>query len=119
MYLKLNSKGFTLIELAACVTLFIFIVIGITLVKKPNKETYIGTVIDCREMITEDACNYAVELEVSEIGDILTFSSTDRQFALVKPQDYVTVVVQKYSKFNIEKAGTYYNGRLIKKHRRK
>ena len=60
------------------------------------------------------AFSRAVSIEESN-GTILTFSSEDRQFAVVKVGDYIKIRICQYAPWNFVKAGTYYNGRLLQR----
>jgi hypothetical protein len=59
------------------------------------------------------AYSFAVELLVND--QYITFSSEDRQFATIAVGDKIEVMVLKYPPWNLEKSGTLYGGRLLKK----
>ena len=62
--------------------------------------------------VGEMAFSRAVSIEENN-QNILIFSTVDRQFAVVKKGDKVTVKVFRYPMWDFEKGGTYYGGRLL------
>jgi prepilin-type N-terminal cleavage/methylation domain-containing protein len=76
-------------------------------------EKLVNNVMMTNSSLSSQMFSFAVEIENDE--DIITFSTEDRQFATVKPGDKIKVKVFQYPFWNIGKAGTYYNGRLLKK----
>ena len=120
-----NCKGFTLIELMVVVVIC-FIVLG-TVVGSCSplmfRSTEIGTVMECTQMSPAAMMmsrhananlmfSSAVAMQLPS-GEIMTFSTEDRQFGAVAKGDQIKVMVSKYPPWEFTKAGTYYNGRLL------
>lgn len=126
-------KGFTLIELMIC-AIIILVVLGVFVgscsgcSKILFRKDYTGkvtkidhlmngqaTVIGKGVSIPSAAFSCAVELNVG--SEFVTFSSEDRQFATVDKDDSISVATFKYPPWNLDKAGTHYGGRLLKKYK--
>lgn len=59
--------------------------------------------------------SYAVKirtLDQSGAQAVVTASSTDRQFSVVKPGECIRATLYPYPPWNLEKGGTYHNARL-------
>lgn len=109
----LNRRGFTLIEMLVAV-----VIVGIIAITSLNVlvsgEEITGTVMKIQELpgtYNEDRA-FSVKLKCNP--DIITFSAVDRQWATVEKDERVTAKIYKYAWFHFGKAGTYYNGRLLK-----
>ncbi len=64
---------------------------------------------------TKDKDLFSFAIAVKEIsGEIVTGSSEDRQWAVVKVGQCVEVKFYPYPPWDLNKAGTYYNARLLK-----
>lgn len=121
-----RNNGFTLIEL-----LVVVIIIGILLSIGVGscsqiffQSIHTGVVTENVKMgegntgifASQDAKEIAFSRAVSIIEDnnnILTFSTVDRQFAVVQVGDKVKVKVFQYPPWDFTKGGTYHNGRLL------
>jgi hypothetical protein len=57
--------------------------------------------------------SFAVAIKENGTNEIITASSEDRQWAVVKPGLCVKVKFYPYPPWNLEKGGTYFNARLI------
>ncbi len=62
---------------------------------------------------TAQIFSFAVAIK-EKTGDIMTASSEDRQWALVRRGMCVDAVYYPYPPWNLDKAGTYYNARLVR-----
>lgn len=123
-----KDAGFTLIELlvvAVIVLIACSVVVGGCSQLFFNSE-FSGTVIDNQQLgsgqtgffASQDAKEIAFSRALNvrtQDGQDVVFSTIDRQFFVVKPGDCVKVKVFIYPPWMISKAGSMYNGRLIRK----
>jgi len=120
-------QGFTLIELMVVIVIIsIILSVGFgSCYSSFSKEEYIGTVTACENItnniyntnsrtISRSQFSFACDIKCDN-GEIISFSSEDRKFATVVKNDVIRVAVSKYAPWNFDKAGTFYNGRLLKK----
>jgi prepilin-type N-terminal cleavage/methylation domain-containing protein len=125
-------KGFTLVEILV-VAVIILIVGGVlvggcsgcgsqVLFRKncagkvtgiSNLSGQVNTVIG--RVIPSATFSFAVEMDIGK--EIINFSSEDRQFATIEKGDSISVAIFKYPPWVLDKAGTYHNGRLLKKYK--
>lgn len=114
------KKGLTLVEL-----IIVAVIVGITaiIIFSSNgfgifgeKITVTGVIMDVQIIsgTYEERESFAVKLKCG--NDIITFSAIDRQWATAESGENVTVEITKYGRFHYGKAGTFYNGRLLKTH---
>jgi prepilin-type N-terminal cleavage/methylation domain-containing protein len=127
----MKRNGFTLIELLVAIFIIgilvtiIFSSGGGTIYKLVSKQTYTGT-IDTIQNLTpsmalqsrDQSLTYSFAIDLSTPTEIISFSSEDRQFGIIKPKDSVTVAVFKYAPWHFSKAGTLYGGRLLKRYKK-
>ena len=132
MFHSLSRRGFSLIELLVGIFLSIMVltilaaIVGAVGSKLFFRSTHTGTVVECasltpqmivnntRSVATNPVYSFAVNIQGEE-GQILSFSSEDRQFAACNKGDVIRVLVFKYPPWNLDKSGTYYGGRLLQK----
>ncbi len=64
--------------------------------------------------IPSQSFSFAVAIRTKKDGEIMTASSEDRQWAVAKKGMCVEATVDPYPPWNLDKAGTFYNARLLK-----
>jgi len=130
--MRKNVKGFTLIEL-----LIIIAIVGIlAAIVLPSfniygfmySEEYTGELQSVNSAIPNGGAvmmsgvnsaifSSAVMVKLKESGELLTFSTEDRQWATLVGEEHkgkcVTFRVFPYAPWNLSNAGTYHNGRLL------
>ncbi len=62
---------------------------------------------------TAQIFSFAIAIK-EKTGDIVTASSEDRQWALVKRGMCVDAIYYPYPPWNLDKGGTFYNARLVR-----
>ena len=126
-----GQRGFTLIELLVVLAVVVIGIVAIgggiggALYKISSKQSYTGKVTDCQQLLNQamvvsngnktSSSVFSFSCDIQSGDEIISFSSEDRKFATVHKGDVIQVVVFKYAPWDISKAGTYYDGRLIKK----
>ena len=125
---KEKDAGFALIDLLVVVIIVLIagsVVVGSCSQLFFNAE-YSGTVIDNQQLgsgqtgffASQDAKEIAFSRALNirtQDGQDIVFSTIDRQFFVVKPGDCIKVKVFIYPPWMISKAGSMYNGRLLRK----
>lgn len=131
------SKGFTLVELLVAI-IILFIALGVVVGSCSGcskiffKKEYAGKVTKVNHfnngqaVVTgvlgkgtgfSSAAMFSCAIEISADNEFINFSSEDRQFGTIAEGDSIRVAIFKYAPWNLDKAGTYYGGRLIKKYK--
>jgi hypothetical protein len=64
--------------------------------------------------IPTQSFSFAVAIRTQKDGEIVAASSEDRQWAVAKKGMCVEATVDPYPPWNMDKAGTFYNARLLK-----
>lgn len=82
------------------------------------KKTAIGTVVSCESLNAVYADGnkvFSFSVEIKTENETINFSAEDRKWASVKKDDKVKAAYFQYPWWDLSKAGTFYEGRLIKK----
>jgi Tfp pilus assembly protein PilE len=123
---KSNRSGFTLIQLL--VVLVFFAIIGSVVYgygqKFFSRSEHVGVVKNVASMtpnavighVSQGYYSFSIDMEC-EGSEIVSFSSEDRKFSTVNKGDSIRVVTFTYPFWSLDKAGTLYGGRLIKKYK--
>lgn len=115
-----SRAKFNLIIISTIVAVFLLVII-ITLSKYLFfKKTVIGTVTSCQSLDATYAdgnkvFSFSVEIKEKGTDEIINFSAEDRKWKSVQEGDEVKAVYFVYPWWDLSKAGTFYEGRLIKK----
>jgi len=122
-------KGFTLIELMVIIVILgiVFSLLGAGCGGCTGGIIVEGTVDEVSNLSRTSGISFFSDSDVSpysfavslqtDDGEIITFSSEDRQWSVVKKGDKVQAKIYKYTVLSFGKAGTYHNGRLLKRYR--
>jgi hypothetical protein len=83
-------------------------------VEKPTAPIAVmGTGNDSAKMAEKQLFSYAVAIKVKD-GEIVTASTEDRQWSVAEVGKCVEAKFYPYAPWQLDKAGTYYNARLLK-----
>jgi prepilin-type N-terminal cleavage/methylation domain-containing protein len=80
-----------------------------------NLSGQVTTIVGKNNVYPGAAFSFAIEMSAN--NEFVNFSSEDRQFATIEKGDSISVAFFKYPPWNMDKAGTYYGGRLLKKYK--
>jgi type II secretory pathway component PulJ len=114
------SKGFTLIELFVILAITAIILLFLGIYKLVSRSDYTGTVENIQNLtqtmpnMSNTGPQFSFSIRLNTGTEIITFSSEDRQFGIIKQGDKIQVATFKYAPWNIGKAGTLYGGRVLK-----
>lgn len=119
------SKGFTLIELLVIIIIVGFFLSMAGAVSYPMFHRYeaTGTISEIAKLPPAigingaSGQNYSFSIDLkAEDDEIISVSSEDRKFATCEKGQKIKMAYNKYPPWNFSKAGTFYNGRMLKKY---
>ncbi len=119
-----GSKGFTLVELMVVVVIVAIIgavvLGGGVVIASFMAKSAEGVVTEVQQLDvgytmegSRPTYSFSVQMQLDN-GEYLDFSAEDRKWATVDKGDRLSVKYNKYAWFMFGKAGTLYNGRVVK-----